>query len=79
MKIILFIVFLYVLPFVIGWFGMRWLYKNEKNSLFGSEPAMNDVIMVITPFLNIFLVAIIIAELINQVEQKGFPRKFFRL
>jgi len=75
LKIFLFTVLFYIIPFIIGWFGVRWLVKNKY---FENAPDMQDVMLVVTPIINIIVVLAIIVEFIIR-NTKDFPQKFFRL
>lgn len=66
-------VLLYVIPFIIGWIGVRWRAKNNMKM-----PEMLDAMLVLTPFTNIIVILAVIDEFIY-TKTKDFPRKFFRL
>ena len=68
------IVLFYVIPFIIGWIGVRWRAKNNMKIV----PEMLDVMFVLTPFANIILALAVIDEFIH-TKAKDFPQKFFRL
>ncbi|STO12748.1 Uncharacterised protein [[Flavobacterium] thermophilum] len=67
-------VLLYVIPFIIGWIGVRWRAKNNMTTM----PEMLDVMFVLTPVANIIVALIVIDEFIH-TKAKNFPQKFFRL
>jgi hypothetical protein len=69
--LILFLAF-YVLPAFIVWKSVNWLYTH----VYSSDPTIVDVILMLTPGLNIVTSMLYFGEVI---KEKGFIRKFFGL
>ena len=69
----LWLIALYVIPFISSWFLVRYLNKSFKQ-----EPTLLDVLFVITPFVNLIITFLIGAIWLadNPLESK-FARKFF--